>query len=354
MNIFSKVSSMLLCVIVTASNCFAETVIVPIPTNSFDLTYTPTGYTTPVTIIGHGAGGTQAVPGWTWNYTSNFADARYPMYMSSGNLSYACLGPQSGISYPYDCNSDDNLFSPGDDYPGYEFHYFTFELPVGAQSPKINFNALGSDDRVVVTLNGFELGNMGGRYEYERPDWDCDPPQPHLGPLGAEMRTFTPQTSDIWVDNPNFFQTGINVLRMWVNNTGYKGCGEATTHAGVGGPSGSVVRGFLTYELEEDEITPDEMINALILSFDEGMEAGDLSGVGPSKSAEHRANAMRNKLLEAQSLIEAEDFQSAIQILHEVAKLSDGVGNEFIGGDGRADFNSAVRELIDALQQALP
>ncbi len=350
MSIFSKVSSMLLCGIVMASNCFAETVIVPIPTNSFDLTYTPTGYTTPVTIIGHGAGGTQAVPGWTWNYTGNFADARYPMYMSSGNASYACLGPESGINYPYDCNSDDNLLPPGIDYPGYEFHYFTFELPIGAQSPRINFNALGSDDRVVVTLNGQELAAIGGDlYCPGQPTWD------HIGPADMMVtRAFMPQTSDLWFDEPSFFQTGINVLRLWVNNTGLQRCGSPRTHTGGGGPSGSVARGFLTYELEEDEITPDEMMNELLLFFDEGMTSGDLYGVGPGKSAEHRANAMRNKLLEAQSLIEAEDYQSAIQILHEVAKLSDGVGNEFIGGDGRADFNSAVLELIDALQQALP
>ena len=348
MSIFSKVSSMLLCGIVMASNCFAETVIVPIPTNSVDVTYTPTGYTTPVTIIGHGAWGTQAVPGWTWNYTGNFAEERYPMYMSWFNESYACLGPVNGIGYFYDCNSDDNLPPLGNDYDGYEFHYFTFELPIGAQSPRINFNALGSDDRVVVTLNGHELAAIGGDlYCPEQPTWD------HIGPDGMKVRRdFIPQTSDLWFDEPSFFQTGINVLRMWVNNTGLQRCGSPRTHSG--GNSGSVVRGFLTYELEEDEITPDEMINELLLSFDEGMAAGDLSGVGPGKSAEHRANAMRNKLLEAQSLIEAEDYQSAIQILHEVAKLSDGVGNEFIEGDGRANFNSAVLELIDALQQALP
>lgn len=345
MNILSQVSSILLCGIIMASNCFAVTVIVPIPTNSSNLTYIPTGYSTPVTIMGHGAGGTQAVPGWTWNYTGNFSDARYPMYMSFSNASYACLGPETGIGEYYDCDSDDNLTSlPGNDYPGYEFHFFTFELPAGAQSPRINFNAIGSDDRAVVTLNGNELGNFA----------TYAPNQPHLGPTGTELRTFTPQTSDIWVDNPSFFQTGINVLRMWVNNTGNCGYGTAKAHWSGGGPSGSVVRGFLTYELEEDEITPDEMINDLILFFDEGIESGELYGVGPGKSAENRANAMRNKLLEAQSLIEAGNFESAILTLYEVSTLSDGMGNEFIAGDGRAAFNSAVLELIGVLQQTLP
>jgi hypothetical protein len=270
------------------------------------------------------------------------------MYMSSGNASYACLGPTSGIGYPYKCDSDDNLPPSGGDYPGYEFHYFVFELPADAESPRINFNALGSDDRAVVTLNGHELAAIGGAlYCPEDPTWN------HVGPLGMSVtRTFMPQTSDFWFDDPNYFQTGTNVLRMWVNNTGLQRCGSPRTHAGGGGPSGSVVRGFLTYEL--DEITPDEMISDLILLFDESIESGDLYGVGPGKSAMHRANAMRNKLLEAQSLIEAGDYESALRTLYEVSKLSDGMGNEFIAGGGRAAFNSAVLELIGALQQTLP
>jgi hypothetical protein len=270
------------------------------------------------------------------------------MYMSSGNASYACLGPTSGIGYPYNCDSDDNLPPSGGDYPGYEFHYFVFELPADAESPRINFNALGSDDRAVVTLNGHELAAIGGAlYCPEVPTWN------HVGPLGMSVtRTFMPQTSDFWFDDPNYFQTGTNVLRMWVNNTGLQRCGSPLTHAGGGGFSGSVVRGFLTYEL--DEITPDEMINDLILFFDERIESGDLYGAGPGKSAEHRANALRNKLLAAQSLIEAGDYESALPSLHEVAMLSDGMGNEFIAGDERVAFNTAVLELIDALQQTLP
>jgi hypothetical protein len=267
------------------------------------------------------------------------------MYMSWFNSNAACLGPTIGIGYYYDCNSDDNLPPSGVDYPGYEFHYFVFELPADAESPRINFNALGSDDRAVVTLNGYELGAFGSNAST----------QLHLGPSGTITRTFSnpfsPQNPDIWFNDSSFFQTGTNVLRMWVNNTGSGGAGTATTHAG-GGPSSSVVRGFLTYEL--DEITPDEMINDLILFFDERIESGDLYGAGPGKSAEHRANALRNKLLAAQSLIEAGDYESALPSLHEVAMLSDGMGNEFIAGDERVAFNTAVLELIDALQQTLP
>ncbi len=237
--------SILLCGMTLTCNCFAATAIVSIPTNSVDIMYTPTGYSAPVTISGHGASGAQTVPGWTWNYTGNYSDPRYPMYMSTYNSSYACLGPQTGISLPYDCDSNDNLTATsGDDYPGYEFHYFVFELPAGAQSPRINFNALGSDDRAVVTLNGHELGNLGS----------AATDQPHLGPSGPETRTFTnpftPLTPDIWFDEPSIFQPGPNVLRMWVNNTGSGGFGTATTHA-IGNPSGSVVRGILTYEYEE-------------------------------------------------------------------------------------------------------
>lgn len=247
MSIRSHARAILLCGLAMASNCFAATVFVPIPTNSVDVSYTPTGYTSPVTITGHGASGNQVVPGWTWNYTGDYSDPRYPMYMSSGqppNPSYACLGPQTGISVPYACNSDDNLTSsPGNDYPGYEFHYFVFELPAGAQSPRINFNALGSDDRAVVTLNGYELGNFAS------PATD----QPHLGPAGTSTRTFTLPSSDQWFDDPTLFRTGSNILRLWVNNTGSGGYGTAKTHAGGGGPSGSVVRGFLTYDYTEQE-----------------------------------------------------------------------------------------------------
>jgi hypothetical protein len=222
-----------------AGSCFAATIVVSIPTNSTDVQYTPTGYTSPVTVTGHGASGTQAVPGWTWNYTGSFADPRYQMYMSSSNTSYACLGPQTGISVPYDCDSDDNLTVPaGNDYPGYEFHYFAFVLPAGAQSPRINFQTLGSDDRAVVTLNGQLLGNFAS------PAAD----QPHLGPSGTELRTFALLPGPTWFDDPALFQTGTNVLRLWVNNTGGAGSGTAKTHAGGGGSSGSVVRGFLTYE----------------------------------------------------------------------------------------------------------
>jgi len=226
--------------IALAGSCFAATIVVPIPTNSGDFQYTPGGYASPVTVTGHGASGTQTVPGWTWNYTGNFSDPRYAMYMSSSNSSYACLGPQTGIGLPWDCDSDDNLTVPaGDDYPGYEFHYFTFVLPAGAQSIRMNFNTIGSDDRAVVTLNGQPLGNFGS------PATD----QPHLGPSGTVLQTFAlPPGGNTWYDNPALFQTGTNVLRLWVNNTGNGGSGTARTHAGGGGSSGSVVRGFVTYE----------------------------------------------------------------------------------------------------------
>lgn len=147
------------------------------------------------------------------------------------------------IGVPYDCDSDDNLTVPaGGDYPGYEFHYFTFHLPPGAQSPRINFQALGPDDRAVVALNGQDLGNFASPATN----------QPHLGPSGAEARTFSILPGpDSWFDNPALFQTGTNVLRLWVNNTGSGGSGTARTHTGGGGASGSVVRGFLTYEYQE-------------------------------------------------------------------------------------------------------
>jgi hypothetical protein len=232
--------------LVAAGPALAVTVTIPVTTYANTTAYTPSGATTPVTIIGHGASGTQAVPGWSWNYTGNFGDARYPAYMSYSNSAYLCIGPSTGIGTTHDCDTDDNLPPAGVDYPGYEFYYFAFVLPAGAQSPRANFVSLGGDDRAVVSLNGQELGNFASPASQ----------QPHLGPSGVVIKDFALLAQDLWIASPTQFVTGTNVFRVWVNNTGSGGFGSAVSHSGGGGPSGTVIRGFVTYEMSEQVASP--------------------------------------------------------------------------------------------------
>ncbi|MEL6105699.1 MAG: hypothetical protein AAFU85_06680 [Planctomycetota bacterium] len=99
-----------------------------------------------------------------------------------------------------------------DDYNGFWFAENTFFIPDAATDVQLNFDGLWANDRVVLTLNGVELGNAtfaGGtgaglmRFEED----------------GADLPfTFTETNSGTVTSGFNI--GGDNVLRLTVNNTG--------------------------------------------------------------------------------------------------------------------------------------
>jgi hypothetical protein len=229
-----------------ASSAMAATFVIPV-TSSTGERVIPAHGGGETTVPGHGASGTSAVPGWSWNYTGNHADARYPAYMSAFNSIYMCIGP-TPLPDLYNCDSDDNLPPGGNDYSGYEYVYFTFELPANASNVLLWIGDQNADDRHVFSLNGQDFGVF-------KPVGPGNPDQSATvtmtGAGGSTVfNVIRNSQNGLLVTNQGAFNIGgSNYVRVWINNTGYPDPrdGSAVPHS-IGGPSGFNLWGYVTYD----------------------------------------------------------------------------------------------------------
>lgn len=126
-------------------------------------------------------------------------------------------GPRIGLT--------DNGFSTGTFLPGGSAAQFnglwyadrSFTLPAGASNVTLTFSGLSGDDRVVLQLNGHDIGNVGISGSTGRPITG----QGVMLFPGATAEVPYSFTSTVGGTVTSFFNPGgTNVLRLVVNNTG--------------------------------------------------------------------------------------------------------------------------------------
>ncbi|MBD2667179.1 hypothetical protein B6N60_04565 [Richelia sinica FACHB-800] len=149
---------------------------------------------------------------FTWNYSGNYQDPRYPTYGFNDDFSWI-MKNNIGSNNDYGSDVPGNMPS----FYGVAHIYHTFELPKDATDIKLDFTAIAADDRVVLDINGNEVG----RYAFALPA--------HSSASGRMMdgnKNYVPKQFDgngwegFKFNNQNLFNVGgINVLRFWVNNT---------------------------------------------------------------------------------------------------------------------------------------
>jgi uncharacterized delta-60 repeat protein len=109
------------------------------------------------------------------------------------------------------------------------------------------------------------------------------------------------------------------------------------------------------YEIAQ---TPDQALidkaEELLESFNEAVADGYLVGTGNAKAAPGRLNAVRNKLIEAESFIAGGDYESALAILYDIYKLCDGNPKppDLVEGSAAADLSDEVWALIEMIEEA--
>jgi len=104
---------------------------------------------------------------------------------------------------------------------------------------------------------------------------------------------------------------------------------------------------FTTQSLDD----PIEVIEEILDFVDESVDVGTLTGEGPGKSADNRLNALRNKLEEAQRLIEAGLYEEACDQLWSTYRKCDGEPRppDFVTGDAADDLADMILVVMDEL-----
>jgi len=98
-------------------------------------------------------------------------------------------------------------------------------------------------------------------------------------------------------------------------------------------------------------IPPEEQIADLIEYYSNALMDGTIYGVGKGNSAGNKARALQHQLRSAQRMIDAGEYDLAIDQLNDVLKHADGAGRpkDFVDGPGLAEFQTRILDLIDAL-----
>lgn len=128
-------------------------------------------------------------------------------------------------------------------------------------------------------------------------------------------------------------------------------------------PSGGNYLGFWTgnLEIERDVSFMDQTfsvtaapIAAILLFFDDAVEAGELEGSGPGRSAPNRLNALRNMIDTASELIAGGLYEEACQQLYDAYFRCDGLGvpgnpPDFVSGPASEELAAMILALIAEL-----
>lgn len=196
-------------------------------------------------VSGHGVGAGEALgDAWSWNYTGDFSDPRNSLYSENNSVQRrACIG------FGGDCNTNDSDNDGSDEYAGFEYIYYAFDLPGDAANVSLSFDRLSADDRLVVDVNDTFLGAWGGR--------DADNSYPvevsnHRGADGFNTFEFTGSSGNGTVlDDQSLFNVGgQNVIRFWVNNTNSLLVDSSPrSHFSSGDTSALNTRGTVNYEI---------------------------------------------------------------------------------------------------------
>jgi hypothetical protein len=92
-------------------------------------------------------------------------------------------------------------------------------------------------------------------------------------------------------------------------------------------------------------------IDDILTFLDESIASGIVYGKGPGKSGDNRLNAMRNMLLAAADLIDAEEYEDACEHLSAIYKKCDGEFPPpyFVEGDAVDELSSMIFDLMQNL-----
>lgn len=185
---------------------------------------------------GKGIGAGDVDPDFTWNLTGDFGDPRYTTRIFNRQGRSLWLGYEKRCT----CAMADgacwkNEYAPDvpssePPYDGVEYYFFTFPLPSTGTDAVLSVDGLTADDRVVLLLNGTEIGGFSSRVS-----------SPTIGSMesgdgSVTTHTFRPAPQYAAVSDPTLFVAGgPNVLTFWVNNTG------SLDLSARAGPHGSIV-----------------------------------------------------------------------------------------------------------------
>jgi hypothetical protein len=197
-------------------------------------------------------------PMFTWNHSGDFSQPRYEarVFNRQGrSLWHDYEKRRTCVMAEGACWK--NVYGPDvpptmPPYDGVEYLYFSFTLPPNATDVELDVPSLGADDRVVLLVNGTEIGGFSSRVTV-----------PTAGVMQAgdgtvTAHTFKPSTQYGTIDAPGLFMLGdVNVLTFWVNNTSSRNLmAPARPHMGDSDPSVLSARGIITYEMPSSTATP--------------------------------------------------------------------------------------------------
>jgi hypothetical protein len=167
--------------------------------------------------------------------------------MSAYSSIYLCIGP-TPLPENYNCDSDDNIPPAGPDYLGYEYVYFTFQLPAKASNVLLWIADQNADDRHAFSLNGQDFG-VFKPLGPGNPDQSATVTMTGAGGNTVYNVIHNSHNGLLVSDQAAFNIGGSNYIRVWINNTGYPDPrdGTAVPHT-IGGPSGFNLWGYVTYD----------------------------------------------------------------------------------------------------------
>lgn len=148
-------------------------------------------------------------PSWSWNASCVDTDPRYSTYTENLNADGTWIMPGG------ETNTNDTGYGSFD---GVACLYTEFVLPDNAFNVNFNVGLIAADDRVVLSLNGNNLGGF------------ALPTDTRTGYGMGVMTTgggvdvaqeFQPNTRNLFFNDPNLFVLGgSNLIKLWVNNIG--------------------------------------------------------------------------------------------------------------------------------------